>query len=87
MRSLERFSQLARLGQSRLERQLSSLPTGSKVYVSGAMSGLPGHNAPAFMQAEKFLTKRGFQVLNPARNETTVPGQYPNWSQMSERRQ
>jgi hypothetical protein len=40
-----------------------------KVYISGPMTGLPGNNFPAFMAAEYDLTTRGFEVLNPARNQ------------------
>lgn len=37
------------------------------VYISGPMTGLPGHNRAAFFAAEKLLQKRyGCRVLNPA---------------------
>jgi hypothetical protein len=36
------------------------------VYISGPMSNLPDLNFPAFDEAKKFLTKRGFVVISPA---------------------
>lgn len=38
------------------------------VYISGPMTGKPNHNHEAFMEAEKFLRKIGFNVWNPAYN-------------------
>lgn len=39
-----------------------------KVYISGPMTGMPGHNNKAFMEAEKYLRDIGFDVWNPAHN-------------------
>jgi hypothetical protein len=38
-------------------------------YISGPMTGMPDHGFPAFMEAEKQLKLRGYDVLNPARND------------------
>jgi hypothetical protein len=38
-----------------------------KIYISGAMSGLPLSNFPAFHEAEAMLRQAGFDVVNPAR--------------------
>ena len=86
-RSLKDVGTRAQMGQMRLAKQLGDLVPGSKIYVSGAMSGLPGHNIKAFNRAESYLKTKGFQVLNPASLEKVVPPQYPNWNKMSERRQ
>jgi len=40
-----------------------------KAYLSGPMSGLPGYNRQAFVDAEEALKKRGFEVYNPARSD------------------
>lgn len=37
-----------------------------KVYISGPMTGVPGHNFPAFAEARKQLRAEGFTVLCPA---------------------
>jgi hypothetical protein len=37
-----------------------------KVYISGPMTGLPGHNFDAFNEAERRLRAAGFDVENPA---------------------
>lgn len=39
-----------------------------KIYISGAMTGLPDFNKPAFFAAEKALLDAGYEVVNPARN-------------------
>lgn len=46
-----------------------------RIYVAGPMRGLPQHNFPAFYDAEEWLKRKGFEVLNPARadDETGVP--------------
>lgn len=36
-----------------------------KVYISGPMTGLPGHNFPAFNAAAKQLRSLGVDVVNP----------------------
>jgi len=36
------------------------------VYLSGPMTGLPGHNVEAFHQAKALLESEGFTVLSPA---------------------
>ena len=86
-RSLKDVGTRAQMGQMRLAKELGELVPGSKIYVSGAMSGLPGKNIGAFKKAENYLTNKGFKVLNPADAEKSVPAMYPNWSTMSEKRQ
>ena len=39
----------------------------SRIYVAGPMTGLPDFNYPAFNEAERALTERGHDVVNPAR--------------------
>ena len=39
------------------------------VCISGPMSGLTDFNYPAFFAYEETLTKQGYSVLNPARNQ------------------
>jgi len=36
-----------------------------KIYISGGMTGIPEYNASAFSKAEKMLTKKGFECVNP----------------------
>ncbi|MCI1962860.1 MAG: DUF4406 domain-containing protein [Ancrocorticia sp.] len=38
-----------------------------RIYISGPMSKLPNYNRAAFAAAERNLTQRGHEVLNPAR--------------------
>lgn len=40
-----------------------------RVYISGPMTGLPGYNYQAFLEAETKLRAQGYEVENPARNE------------------
>lgn len=40
--------------------------SGSVIYLSGAMRGIPDLNYPAFNKAAKTLRDRGLQVINPA---------------------
>lgn len=37
-----------------------------RVYLSGPMSGIPGHNFPAFMSWAQHLRAEGWDVVNPA---------------------
>ncbi len=39
-----------------------------KVYISGAMTGMPEYNYPAFFAAEEMLKEQGYDVVNPARS-------------------
>lgn len=55
------------------------LAKGSKVYVAGAMSGVPEHNYPEFHKAAKELREMGYEVLNPAETDdgdTSKPRPY-----------
>lgn len=38
-----------------------------KIYIAGPMTGLPGHNLPAFAEAAELLTARGYDAVNPGR--------------------
>lgn len=44
-----------------------------RVYVSGPMSGYPGHNFPAFNAAARELARAGFETCNPA-DKGIIPG-------------
>lgn len=41
------------------------------LYISGRMTDMPGHNHPAFHDAQAQLEAAGYTVLNPANNEPT----------------
>lgn len=41
---------------------------GSRIYLSGPMTGLPEFNYPAFNAAAKQLREMGYEVANPAEN-------------------
>jgi hypothetical protein len=38
----------------------------TRLYISGPMSGIEGHNFPAFDEAARALRRAGFVVINPA---------------------
>ncbi len=40
-----------------------------KIYVCGPMTGRAFHNFPAFFSAEKALVGKGYDVVNPAKND------------------
>jgi hypothetical protein len=42
--------------------------SGKRVYISGPMTGMPGHNFPAFHAAARRLRAIGWRVVNPAEN-------------------
>ncbi len=44
----------------------ASVPSGTRVYLAGPMTGLPGKNYPAFHAAAARLRARGFTVISPA---------------------
>lgn len=46
-----------------------------RVYVSGAMTGLPGNNFPAFHAAARRLRQQGYRVHNPA-----TKGELEGWT-------
>ena len=41
---------------------------GKRIYIAGPMTGLPGHNFPAFHAAADRLRQAGWDVVNPAEN-------------------
>jgi hypothetical protein len=41
---------------------------GSRVYISGPMTGMPELNAPAFNAAEQQLAAAGYEPVNPVNN-------------------
>lgn len=44
-----------------------------KLYIAGAMSGLPDHGYPAFHAAAKELKDAGYEVVNPAELDGDTP--------------
>lgn len=44
----------------------------TKIYISGPMSGYPGHNFPAFNEAAAKLRAAGYDVVNPAEFEENI---------------
>lgn len=53
------------------------------VYISGAMSGLPDSNYPAFNAAAAALRVQGFTVLNPAENPAPPCGSWAGYMRMA----
>lgn len=48
------------------QTQLSALlPKGSKLYLSGKITGVKNLNKPLFNKVAKILRKRGYEVINP----------------------
>lgn len=45
-----------------------------RLYIAGPMTGYPEYNFPAFFAAERFYSKAGFDVLNPARVDVETDG-------------
>jgi len=60
-----------------------------RIYISGPMSHLEKKNIPAFMKAQNFFEKMGYEVLNPAANERRVFDIYTEqqWNAMTHREQ
>lgn len=52
-------------------------------YISGAMSGLPANNYPAFFQAEGKLRDHGHIVFNPARVDGDPEWSWEKWMRAS----
>lgn len=50
------------------------LKRGSKVYVAGAMRGIPEFNFPAFNAAAAMLRQIGCEVFNPAERDNEAHG-------------
>lgn len=42
-------------------------------YIAGPMSGLPGFNREAFMEAARLIRQKGHEVINPALLPATLP--------------
>jgi nucleoside 2-deoxyribosyltransferase len=53
--------------------------TKPRVYVAGAMTGLPEFNFPAFHRAAKLLRDMGFPVENPAENPEPAAPTWENY--------
>jgi len=51
-----------------------------RVYISGPMTGIPGHNRRAFNKAAKRLRKVGYKVINPAEMDHNLKKPLP-WVQ------
>lgn len=47
---------------------------GRKVYIAGPMTGLPGFNYPAFHAKAAELRAQGYEVRNPAENDSGSSG-------------
>jgi hypothetical protein len=60
-----------------------------RIYISGPMSHLERKNIPAFMRAQSFFERMGYEVLNPAINERRVHEIYSDqaWNAMSHNEQ
>jgi hypothetical protein len=54
-----------------------------RVYIAGAMTGLPDNGYPAFHAAAKELRDRGFEVENPAENEAPPCGSWLAYMRMA----
>ena len=52
----------------------------ARVYLAGPMTGLPGHNFPAFHAAAAVLRERGHDVVSPAEANAAHVGQW-TWEQ------
>ena len=50
-----------------------------RIYCSGAMTGVPDHNRPAFDKAAKRLREQGHFVINPAE----LSEQFGKWEDVS----
>jgi hypothetical protein len=48
-----------------------------RVYIAGRMSGMPEHNYPAFNAAEKLLTDKGYEAVNPVHHADGVGTEMP----------
>ena len=55
----------------------------TRIYVAGAMSGLPDLNYPAFHAAAAMLRARGYEVENPAENPVPVCGSWRGYMRMT----
>jgi len=60
-----------------------------RIYISGPMSHMERKNIPAFMRAQSFFEKMGYEVLNPAVNERRVHEIYSDqaWNAMTHNEQ
>lgn len=45
-----------------------------KLYVAGPMTGIEGFNFPAFRSSAALLRAAGFEVLDPSRRGSNIPG-------------
>lgn len=43
-----------------------------RIYISGAMTGIPMKNKPMFDKAERYLRKKGYGVINPASKPSEI---------------
>lgn len=66
-----RYQKFKRIGgPSWLRNQIDSAPepSATRIYISGAMTGIPDFNYPAFNAAAAELRAQGYHVENPAEN-------------------
>ena len=54
-----------------------------KVYLAGAMSGLPEFNYPAFNAEAARIRALGYHVENPAENKAPECGTWQGWMRLS----
>lgn len=62
---------------------MSQSTTSRRVYVAGPMTGLPGHNYPAFHAAAARFRGDGHHVENPAENPAPADGRWGSYMRMA----
>lgn len=53
-----------------------------RLYIAGPMTGYPGYNYRAFMEAQVKLQRRGYETLNPCDNDAKLRAEMattPTW--------
>lgn len=60
-----------------------SLNKNQKIYLSGAMTGLPDYNYPAFNKLALQLRDAGYEVANPAENNPPSCNSWQGWMRIA----